>query len=142
MSGLQQVLNAMNEAARSERSNYHLTLGKLIDVLENLSPTLPVKCGGQHKGAPPSIGGTMSYRGYYSDLAFAPSQQPLTAGALLDRCMLALNDTFEGYKGGEYIMHKDTPLWISEYGSASGLAITGARVTDKALVLQVTQLDS
>ena len=35
----------------------------------------------------------------------------------------AMGAEFEGYKGGEYIMGANTPLWISEYGEASGTRI-------------------
>jgi hypothetical protein len=29
---------------------------------------------------------------------------------------LAVGEEFEGYKGGQYTMHEDTDIWVSEYG--------------------------
>lgn len=31
--------------------------------------------------------------------------------------MNAENNSFEGYKGGDFIMNGSTPLWIAEHGS-------------------------
>lgn len=49
-----------------------------------------------------------SYRGYYYEVAFAPSDSVSVAQvkAVVDS---ACNDTFEGWKGGEYTYDADTP---------------------------------
>jgi hypothetical protein len=41
---------------------------------------------------------------------------------------LALYEQFEGYKGGQFTMHPNTDLWVSEYGDVDGLRIVGVEV--------------
>lgn len=116
---LQRMVNAMNDMSRKDRAKYHLTLGALIEKLEGVSPGYSVKFP---NGTSP--GDATSYRGYYSDLAFEPTDRDVTVGDLLDRAKTALGDTFEGYKGGDFVMDASTPLWTAPYG-ACGLAIVG-----------------
>src|SRR5688500_14856098 len=122
LSDMERMMNAMHEMHDEARKKYHLTLGQLIEALEILDPKLPVvfDTGTQ-------IGIEHSYRGYYSDLAFEPRTEgtPMVVATLLDICQHALGATYTGYKGGDYTMSKDTPLWCSDYGIASGLAIMG-----------------
>ena len=154
MSG-QDFYDALSRVARAERSKYQLTLGKLTEQLEQL-----VEAGNGNEGLAARtdegclvwLGELMSYRGYYSDLAFAPRPgvkimvpigvsvpradpipQQGTIARITDsgssvfqvreRCRLAYGETFEGYKGGGFTMSDDTPLWIAEYGSAEDLAL-------------------
>lgn len=89
MFDMQKLVDAMGDAARAERSNYHLTLGAAIAKLEAMDAALPVICSDDTSSAP---GYAMSYRGYYSDLAFAPV--PATdVGAFLATCKNALDTT-------------------------------------------------
>jgi len=34
-----------------------------------------------------------------------------------------MGKVYEGYKGGDYVMGANTPLWIGEYGSAGGIKL-------------------
>ena len=66
-----------------------------------------------------------SYRGHYSDLAFNQGQGTRTVGGLVEELKTkCLNQTFYGYKGGDYYMDIHTPLWIAEYGDC-GVKIMG-----------------
>lgn len=74
-----------------------------------------------------------SYRGFYDHLAigFNESQfdeNDMTAGALLKQCRDAYGKTFQGYKGGDYVMTESTPMWVAQYGECHSTAIVG--VTD------------
>ena len=60
-----------------------------------------------------------SYRGYYDELAFDPAKD-VTIGSMLAYAKSAVNQTFGGWKGGEYTMSEYTDCWISYYGHASG----------------------
>lgn len=64
-----------------------------------------------------------SYRGYYDQLAFEPCIG-VTVAQMLDDCNYALNNTFEGYKGGTYSYDVYTDCWLSSYGCCSGQPIT------------------
>lgn len=63
-----------------------------------------------------------SYRGYYQDLAFEPKEN-ITIAEMLMAVKGALDKTFEGYKGGDFIMNKYTDCWISHYGESQGQKI-------------------
>lgn len=83
-------------------------LKDLITWLESQDQNLKVPYG----FAEPS-----SYRGYYEDLAFAPEEN-VTFGEMLAYAKYALGKTFEGYKGGQYLMDEYTNCWIAEYGDS------------------------
>jgi hypothetical protein len=94
-----------------------MTLGKLIEVLEPLDPSLPIDADAD---------GLHSYRGYYEQLAVSPGVG--TVGELLDAARSSVGISFEGYKGGKYKMAESTPVWYSERGHASGIGILGVEV--------------
>lgn len=111
---IQQLVDGMSAQMQNDRAATQMTLGELISFLKhNADYDDPVK----------GVSGTCrSYRGYYEDLAFDPGST--TAGKLLDSAQSALGATFIGYKGGEYTMRKNTPVWVSEYGT------TGVKLVD------------
>lgn len=93
-----------------------MTIGKAISALSGMSPEKPIMYS--DRKAPREA---MSYRGYYSDLAF-DDQDEATVGEVLANLRHALDAEMIGYKGGEYLMREDTPIWRSEYGTALGIA--------------------
>lgn len=130
---LQKFVDAMNASDRLTRANYHVTLGRLIEEIQQFHPLpnsrVKFSCGG-HPGMP------HSYRGHYSDLALPQVKEPITIPAFLLLLKAALGNTYEGYKGGEFFMDERTPLWMAEYGCTGG-AITGWHMEDNTLVLDV-----
>lgn len=91
----------------------HTTLGMLIDWLEKQDQELIVKDG---------FGRPHYDRGSYDELAFSP----LNEARISDMLAMARSvdgSTFCGYKGGEYLMDRNTPVYIGEYGEC-GDAIT------------------
>lgn len=104
---LQEMFDAMSAAWMRERAETQMTLGKLIAALEAMQ-------------ADADIAGLVdphSYRGYYSDLAFVPVEGVVKAGELLQSCKAAMGREFIGYKGGEFLMGENTPVWVAHYGS-------------------------
>lgn len=112
---LQAMIDGMNAAHQKARSTTQLTLGALIALLETLAPESRVY----------GLGRLMSYRGYYCDLAFAPTDEVETTAALLARCRDAMGRVFQGYKGGDYQMGETTPLWVAPYGGSSADRLMG-----------------
>jgi len=135
---LQKLVDTMNAAASQERANYHMTLGGLIEALSKEDPSAWVIYDTVDEASPSA---PESYRGYYCDLSFPPSSTPITVGLLLNEAEEAIGKEFTGYKGGEFEMHADTPLWASAYGSASGLAIMGLKAVGNSVVLLTKQID-
>ncbi len=135
MIDMQKLVDMLGDSMARERSNYHVTLGGLIARLEQTDSATPVvfDCG----GAPHEPD---SYRGYYSDLALSAHGDEVTAGKLLAELKAANGTTFQGYKGGDFTMGNDTPLWCAEYGCC-GLAIIDAQTIDGKLVLKTKQID-
>lgn len=88
-----------------------------------------------------SVSNPHSYRGYYEQLAVEPSGQENTLsevfGAELDA---VIGTELEGWKGGEFYMDTDTPVWLSHEGTYSGRAIIGAELRGNILVL-ITEED-
>ena len=83
-----------------------MTLGELIERLKQLPAESMVNLCNSH-----------SYRGYYHDLAFEWHYGIRQAYDILMECEDAIGKVFEGYKGGEFMMDEDTPVWIAPYGS-------------------------
>lgn len=131
---MQKLIEAMGTAARNERSHYHLTLGGMIAALEKVTPDTAVEF--DRGGAPTD---PHSYRGYYSDLSFETGPAT-TAGELLKICREALGSTYESYKGGDFTMAENTPLWAASYGCC-GPAIIAATVSGSRMILVTKDID-
>ncbi len=136
LNDMQKLFDLCSDAARDSRKNYHLTLGNLIEVLKGADGRLLVEF--DTGGAPDN---PHSYRGYYEDLAFGAAKSRVTAAEFLAMCENALGKEYQGYKGGEFVMGADTPLWRSEYGYASGTAIIGGSIGNELFVLATKQID-
>lgn len=107
MNNMQAAIDAMSEGWAKERSELQLTLGELIKFLETQPSDLLVE----------GLGELDSYRGYYRDLAFEPVATQRSVENLLVECQSAMGKVFKGYKGGDYLMGENTPLWVANYGS-------------------------
>jgi hypothetical protein len=91
-----------------------VTLGALIEWLESKP---------QHAVISVGFGEASSYRGDYRDVAFEPKSDA-TIGEMLRHAKDALDQTFEGYKGGFYTMHKDVECHIAEWGVSGDCKIS------------------
>lgn len=123
---LQAMVDGMTAQWQKERAEIQMTLGSLLKTLEEL-PDQTKKIKG--------IGQPHSYRGYYSDLAFEPTEDEVPVYALVE--LLSTNcmgRTFEGYKGGDFVMGERTPLWISGYGVKSGQRLMELDTTGDVIV--------
>ncbi len=97
---------------RRQREESQLTLGKLIKRLEVLPAETPIYLTGPH-----------SYRGYYEDLAFDRPDHPSTAAEVIDLCRSMIGAVLEGYKGGDFEMGENTPVWLAAYGCRGQAAL-------------------
>jgi len=66
-----------------------------------------------------------SYRGYYDDIAFESNGRKQPANEVMNYVISCIGQQFEGYKGGTYTMDKNTHVWLSTEGLASGNKLTG-----------------
>lgn len=115
-SDIQRMMDEMSAQWRRDRAESQMTLGKLIERLESMSPDATVK----------GFENPHSYRGYYTDLAFESSPDTVTVAKALEICRACMGEEFQGYKGGDYQMGRNTPVWLADYGCC-GLKIMGIR---------------
>jgi hypothetical protein len=109
-----------------------LSLGEFLDVLERQpeADLVLFDFGGM---VPTRVN---SYRGYYEDLAigFGDVDTPKVA-EVLKELRSAIGKTFEGYKGGNYRMGRNSRLWVANYGRTSDTVITGIAECSWATVI-------
>lgn len=88
-----------------------------------------------------------SYRGYYDQIALAfgmPNDdeiEDIDIDNFLHQCWSMVGATVHGYKGGNYVVLKSTPLWVANYGDASGVAITGFKQAAGYFLLETAIID-
>lgn len=85
---------------------YPYTLGSMIEELKMMAPDTKIKLGNPH-----------SYRGYSESLAFEEVDN--TVGELLKTCEACVGKSFEGFKGGDYVMGINTTIYVSACGEVS-----------------------
>lgn len=139
MIDLQKLLNMISDATRAERRAYHLKLGDLVEALASA-----IAAGNGKMAVTTSGGGFVtnphSYRGYYEDLALEPSSSITTIEELhAELCQRVLNKELEGYKGGDFRMGTDTPIWISPYGCSYNDAVVGYEVAGDGGIVLITK---
>lgn len=150
MLDIQNILHNAVSAKRAEtlKDSEQVTLGELILMLEAvLDKTLPVYfdntkkkpvCIGSWRGSYSEL--YISYEpkdedgynsnivewesddGQYKDYKTMSTKLPkkCTGQNLLDMLKECKGKTFTGYKGGDYLMGKNTPIWVASYGSSDG----------------------
>lgn len=67
-----------------------------------------------------------SWRGVYAELAIGfgfDGEMPLPD--FIAMAEAAVGATFDGYKGGEFTMTRDTPVWVANYGNSGNTAVVG-----------------
>ena len=113
-----------------QHGQYQMSLGSLIKALQRERVGLLVKITDKHYP-----GRSHSYFGYHTDLAFEPTEEPVTVAEFLKECEDAVGKSFitadhfdEFYK--DHVMQINAPLWISTLGQASQKAIIDLVPTD------------
>lgn len=98
-----------------------MTLGELIDTLKSFPKDYLVFI----KPYDQIPHGFISYRGYYDQLALDYDLEgQCTVEDLLKAAKKVVGKELMGYKGGNFLMTKNTPVWISYYGHVSNMLLT------------------
>lgn len=168
MMNLQKILDdhMKNLRAKEMEVSDQLTLGKIINLLENVkNKDLPIVFD---NGEIPSCLG--SWRGVYAELYIGydgdrncyssdevekyypefnitlykqiDSNLPdkPTVQDMLDLCKRSLGRSFTGYKGGDFTMDENTPLWVSQHGTSAGFDYGEESEVYNTKVVGVTEL--
>jgi hypothetical protein len=111
-----------------------MRLGELIDTLDPMPADLPVRF--DFGAAPEQF---VSWRGHYRELSLTAGigsrHGGPTAATLLAAARRADGGTFEGYKGGDYLMERTTPVWADPWGETYYRAITGLSIVRGEVVI-------
>jgi hypothetical protein len=115
-----------------------LNLGELVDLLKQVERDEQTTVMFDFCGlAPDKI---RSYRGYYEQLSVDYREGITLLEPFISDLDLAIGQTYEGYKGGEFTMHRGTPLWVSPYGRAETTVITGIMKHYNTVILKTRYL--
>jgi hypothetical protein len=126
------MVDGMSAAWKKQRALTQMTLGALIAALESVDPERKIV----------GLGSPMSYRGYYSDLAFKPSTEAVTVAEALKTARDCMGRVFEGYKGGDFCMGENTPIWSAEYGNSGCPRIMGLNLNADPITLTLKEEES
>ena len=126
------------ESQRQRKALGAKTVGDLIKALANSRVPNHAIVRFENGSSPV---GPHSYRGYYNCLAFESGYDKVTASEFIKTLAECLTQTFEGYKGGNYQYTKDTFVFVSEHGDASGIAIVGGRLRENEVILITKEID-
>lgn len=107
-----------------------MNLGTLIETLERMPADARVRFDSDVP-----VGALASYRGYYEQLALGTANTEPTVAAVLEDARAADGGTFQGYKGGDFVMGRHTAVWADNIGDYSSVAITGARLVNGVVEL-------
>lgn len=94
-----------------------MTLGELILELSKLNKNLILPIG---------FSNPHSYRGDYYDLGFEPVQNQ-RVGDALEAVTSAVDQTYEGWRGGQFTMNVATNCWFAEEGTSVDSESIGRR---------------
>lgn len=114
-----------------------LRLGELIDSMKRCKKDASVIF--DFGGAVPT--GIDSWRGVYAELSLQwgggryGDDYPKVSD-VLEILSAAVGKTYTGWKGGEYRMDRDTPVWVDNRGCWTKTAIVGVSDEDYIVVLQ------
>lgn len=115
----------------------------------------PVVFGGDIYKPYPTLDGIVltpelfcSYRGHYDQAALTPARwapvlghAPISVEELTARTYDAIGRSFRGWKGGEYTMGADTPVWAAEMGDDTGIAVLDVVETAERVLLVTYSID-
>ena len=82
-----------------------------------------------------------SWRGIYSELAINHTESDglaINVGDFLTMLNNCIGQTFEGYKGGNYVMDKMTDVFVDNYGEYSCRLITGVKLSNDGQQVIIT----
>lgn len=116
-------------AERNKRfeDNEQLSLGDLINELEKLLPNVEDDCTINLDFPNSYPNSVTSWRGSYNELSIEYSNiydNKTTLKEFIKTLKNAIGETFTGWKGGSYIMTKDTPLWVANSGNSGNTGNT------------------
>jgi len=132
---LQRLIDNAVKAERAKRlaESDQLTLGEIILKLEHIIEKKEAMIE-KYENEPTVVfdfeylypNSINSWRGSYAELALgfeSEKSEPMTITNFLNMLRSTVGKTFTGYKGGEFVMNKHTPVWVANYGNSGNTAV-------------------
>jgi hypothetical protein len=139
---LQSIITNQLKVDRAEtmKTSQQLTVGELILLLEQVNDKAR-KVSFDFGYFYPI--GLDSWRGSYCELAFEYSNEgdAPTVEQVLNQLRSAIGKTYEGYKGGDFVMGKTTPLWVANCGDSNSTAVIGIRDFEWIVVIDTKYIE-
>lgn len=156
---LQTMLNNAVQAKRNEdmKTSEQLTLGELILKLEATTAYQKFEeAKEKYKDDGPDVmfdfeyiypTGVSSWRGSYCELAIEfdykdwsdhKYEKKLNVREFVELLKSTIGKEFTGYKGGEFVMGKNTPVWVANYGNSGNTAVVDV-IDEEYSVILVTK---
>jgi len=147
---IQQFLQDVMEMQRAEemKTSPQLTLGKLIERIEAIEDrSKPVVFDEVYH--PSDID---SWRGSYCELAltYETGEGKLSTADFIALLKRTVGATLYGYKGGEFLMIEDTPVWVANYGESHGFknegdiwlqAVVGVSEDERHVIIETKNIE-
>ena len=148
MSDMDDLIKDMKEKMKDMRDktfgvSAQITLGELVLKLESIKE--------KTKNVSLDFGDFYptdfdSWRGSYCEIALNyddgwPREEEVTVDTLLKKAKESIGQTFEGYKGGQFTMNKDTPVWVANYSKSGNTGLVGVIETEYCVILTTAYCD-
>lgn len=126
---MESIHSAVKAARRKTfEAGDQMTLGQMIDALEEIALTEPPSTCVHFDFEYLIPAGIDSWRGSYDELALSFSDgdgAEMHLDVFLGILHGAVGATFQGYKGGDFTMSRDTPVWVANPGNSGDTAVIG-----------------
>ncbi len=134
---LQSIITNYTQRERQEqfKTSSQLSLGEIILKLEGIkNKKLPVIFDVEQYYPV----GISSWRGSYHELAleYEKNGEPMLLEDFEKMLKQMIGKTLMGYKGGNFLMGKTTPVWVANYGECKGFRIDDYKDTAVIDVLE------
>lgn len=117
-----------------------ISLGKLIEIIEKLLGSNKVDGDSSvyFDFADYSPTGLSSWRGIYSELAITYGYKEVAVVIdFLTQLKQSIDKVFNGWKGGDFKMNKDTPIWVANPGRCHNTGVIGACASEyRGLIIE------
>jgi len=163
---IQTILSNAVSAGRAERlkTSPQMTLGEMIAIIEPIAKNQEEIIKKYDHEASVVFDfeyaypvGLSSWRGSYAELAlefsfvgygvdgftkienFEPKEMFISK--FLELLKSALGKEYTGWKGGEFVMGKTTPIWVANSGNSGQTAVVGIKNDEHTIILETALLD-
>lgn len=141
------MLSFQDKRAEVLKENGQLTLHQLIVGCQEAY----AMAGDNYDGKPPKVIFDFcsafpteidSWRGIYAEVALSFTMdwrggtEPMLVTDFIDMLIQTVGRTFTGYKGGEFMMTENTPVWVDNYGECTNTAVIGVSTMSCYIIIE------